>query len=81
MESIIKADVFFFISSIAIVLMTVMFVIAMFYLIKIMKDFAHISEALRGTVDGATHSLEEIGDHIKGSPIFRFFFGKKRNKK
>lgn len=83
MESILKSEIFFFISSISVVLITVIFVIAGFYLIKIMRNFSVISERLRDTVEGATASLEEVGDIIKESYIFRFFFGGKtrRNKK
>ena len=81
MESILKSEIFFFISSISVVLITVIFIIIGFYLIKIMKNFSHISESLKNTVDGATSSLEEVGEHIKESPMFTFFFGKKRKSK
>ena len=82
MESILKSDIFFFISSISTILITVILVIFGFYLIKTMRNFSKISEQLKDTVDGATHSLVEVGDHIKESPMFSFFFGKKkRNKK
>jgi uncharacterized protein YoxC len=81
MESILKSEIFFFISSISVVLITVIFIIIGFYLIKIMKNFSHISEVLRNTVDGATSSLEEVGNDIKESTIFRFFFGKKKKSK
>ena len=80
MESILKSEIFFFISSISVILITVIFIIFGFYLIKIMKNFSEISKSIKNTVDGATSSLEEVGDNIKESPIFRFFFGKKRNK-
>ncbi len=82
MESIYKSEIFFFISSISVVLITVVFIIFSFYLIKIMRNFSHMSEKLKETVDGATSSLEEVGDKIKESSIFNFFFGvKKRNRK
>jgi len=80
MESILKSEIFFFISSISVILITVIFIIFGFYLIKIMKNFSEISKSIKNTVDGATSSLEEVGDNIKESPIFRFFFGKKRSK-
>ena len=80
MESILKSEIFFFISSISVILITVIFIIVGFYLIKIMKNFSDISESIKNTVNGATSSLEEVGDNIKESPIFRFFFGKKRSK-
>lgn len=81
METILKSEIFFFISSISVILITVIFVIFSFYLIKIMRNFSHISERLKQTVDGAASSLEEVGDNIKESPIFAFFFGKKRKGK
>jgi uncharacterized protein YoxC len=82
MDSILKSEIFFFISSISVILMTVVFIVAGFYLIKIMRNFSHISETLKKTVDGAASSLEEVGDNIKESLLFKFFFGKnKKNKK
>ncbi len=82
MESILKSEIFFFISSISVILITIVFIIVGFYLIKMMRNFSHISDRLKKTVDGAASSLEEVGNDIKDSPIFTFFFGKKkRNKK
>ena len=81
METILKSEIFFFISSISTVLLTVIFVIVGFYLIKIMKNFSHISEKLKETVDGAASSLEEVGDSIKDSRLFKFLFGNKRKSK
>ena len=78
METILKSEIFFFISSISVILITIVFVIFGFYLIKTMKNFSQISERLRKTVDGAASSLEEVGNDIKESPLFRFFFGKKK---
>lgn len=78
MGTILKSEIFFFISSISVVLITVIFVIVGFYLIRIMRNFSHISETLKKTVDGAASSLEEVGDNIKESTIFKFFFGKKK---
>ncbi len=78
MESVLKSDVFFFISSIAVIIFTVVFIIVGFYFIKMMRNFSQISERLKETVEGATSSLEEVGDSIKESPVFTFFFGKKK---
>lgn len=81
MESILKSDIFFFISSVSVVIITVIFIFVGFYLIKIMKNFSHISDRLKETVEGAASSLEEVGNDIKESIIFRFFFGKKKKSK
>ena len=81
MESILKSEIFFFISSISVILITVIFVIVGIYLIKMMRNFSKISDRLKETVDGATLSLSEVGDNIKESPLFSFLFGKKRKTK
>jgi flagellar biosynthesis/type III secretory pathway M-ring protein FliF/YscJ len=84
MESILKSEIFFFISSISVILITVIFIIFIifsFYLIKIMRNFSHISDRLKKTVDEAASSLEEVGDNIRESSIFNFFFGKKKKSK
>ncbi|MFA6392745.1 MAG: DUF948 domain-containing protein [Candidatus Paceibacterota bacterium] len=70
METILKSEIFFFISSISVVLVTVIFIILGIYLIKIMINFSKISDNLRKTVDGAT-----------SSSLFKFFFGKKKKGK
>lgn len=77
-----KSEIFFFISSISVVLITGVFIIVGFYLIKIMGNFSHISDRLKKTVDGAATSLEEVGNDIKESLVFKFFFrNKKKSKK
>lgn len=81
MEPILKSEIFFFISSISVILITVIFVIFGFYLIKIMRNFSHISKSLKNTVDESTASLLEVGDNIRDSRLFAFIFGKKKKKK
>lgn len=82
MEPILKSEIFFFISSVAVILFTVVFLIFGFYLIKIMRNFSNISDKLKKGVDNASASLEEVGENIKESKIFSFIFGnQKKNKK
>ena len=73
-----KSEIFFFISSISVVLITIIFVIVGIYLIKMMRNFSKISDRIKETVDGAASSLEEVGNDIKEHPIFSFLFGKKK---
>lgn len=82
MEPVLKSEIFFFISSVAVILFTVVFIIFGFYLIKIMRNFSHISDKLKKGVDNASASLEEVGENIKESKLFSFIFGsQKKNKK
>lgn len=74
MESLIKADVFFFISSLATVVLTILVSILLFYLIKAGKILYKISKALE---DGFKESEEFINDlktRLEENIIFRIFF-------
>jgi len=81
MESIIQSDIFFFITSISVIIFTIFFVIIGFHLVKIMKNFSHISEVLKNTVDSADSELREMSEHVRNSAIFNFIFGKKKVRK
>lgn len=81
MESILKSDIFFFISSTSIIIITIIIIIFSFYLIKIMRNFSDISDTLKKTVNDVSSSLEEVGDNIKESLIYKFFFRKKNKRK
>jgi hypothetical protein len=81
MESIIRADIFFFISSISTIIITIVFLIVGFYFIKIMINFYKISKILRSTTENVESGLKEMGEHIRQSPLFTFFFGKEKKSK
>lgn len=80
MESIIQSNIFFFITSISVIIFTIFFIIIAIYLVRIMRNFSHISEALKKGVDNAGEELREMTDHVRDSPIFSFVFGKKKRK-
>lgn len=80
METFLKADIFFFITSIFVVVSTAVLLVAGIYLIKIIVNFYKISSMLRRATEEAEADLEEIGEHVRESPLFRFIFGKKKTK-
>ncbi len=81
MESILKADVFFFITTIAVIVFTVFILIALFYFIKLIRNFYKISKILRNCAEDADSELRELGEQIRQSPLFVFLFGKEKDKK
>ena len=81
METILKSEIFFFITSISVIIITVVFVIAGYYLIRIMRNLSKISDTLKKAVDNTESNIEEIGERVKESWIFNFVFGKKKTKK
>ena len=76
-----KADIFFFITTISVILCTIVFVIAGYYLIKIMKNVSHISESLKNTVENASSELADMSEHVRDSALFTFIFGKRKKAK
>ncbi|HLP86409.1 MAG TPA: hypothetical protein VK153_00840 [Candidatus Paceibacterota bacterium] len=81
MESILKSDVFFFITSVSTILFTIVFLIAMFYFIKILRNFYKISSILKNLSENADTELRDMGHHIRQSPLFTFLFGKEKENK
>ena len=80
MESILKADIFFFISSISVVIITLVLLVAGFYFIKIIRNFYKISNILKDYTENANKELRDMGDHVRNSPLFTFLFGKEKRK-
>lgn len=80
METLMKADIFFFITSIFVVIMMVVFLVASVYLIKIIINFYKISSILRKAALNAETGLKELSDHVRESPLFTFIFGKRKIK-
>jgi len=81
METILKSEIFFFITSVSVIIITIIFTIAGYYLIRIMKNLSNISDTLKKAVDNAESNIEEIGERVKESRIFNFIFGKKKKPK
>jgi len=81
MESVLKADIFFFISSISVVIITLVLLVAGFYFIKILRNFYKISNILKNYTESAERELRELGDHVRQSPLFTFIFGRERVKR
>jgi len=78
MESVLKSDIFFFITSISVCIITVVLLIAGYYIIRILKNIEDITKKIRKTVSAAESDIGEIGERITKSSLFSFFFGKKR---
>lgn len=75
MESIVKADIFFFIATIAVVVGTIILFWGGIYLIQAFRNFRDISRTLKRGVDNAEEDIENAYHDIEESPIFRFIFG------
>ena len=81
MDTLQKADVFFFLTSIAVVVVSVLLAIAFYYFIKILRDIKAITEMakeegeiLAEELSQLRASIKEEGGKIKGFLNFLKFF-------
>jgi hypothetical protein len=80
MESLIKADIFFFIASIATAVITVLASVLLFYLIKAGKILYKISKALEESFKESEEFVNELKERLEDNIIFRLFFPPLRKK-
>lgn len=77
MENLIKADIFFVITSVSVIIFTIGLIIILFYVIRILKNADHISTRVKEESDNV---IEDIGilrrevkeEGFKIMPVFRF---------
>lgn len=78
MESIVKADIFFFITSIFITIVALITIVAGVYFLMILRNFHKISKILRTYAEDADNNLRDLGEQIRQSKLFTFIFGKEK---
>ena len=81
METLIKADIFFFISSIATVILAALLSVALFYFIKAGKNLYLISEKLQTHFKESEEFVLDLKERLEDNLIFRLFFPPARSKK
>ena len=81
METLIKADIFFFISSIATVVLTILISVLLCYLIKAGKNLHAISGALKNDFEQSEEYVEELWERLENNMLFRILFSSPRKHK
>jgi hypothetical protein len=80
MGTLLQADIFFFITSVATVAVSIVFVIALVYTVRILRDVKDISGTVKHESDLVAKDLGELRNDIKskgrGLKAFFSFFGK-----
>lgn len=74
MNSFIQADVFFFITTIAVVLLVVLFAVLLVYLIKIMKDAREVTKKLSEETSAILDDIHRLREFLRseGDKIKKF---------
>lgn len=80
MESFLKMDIFFFITTIAVVILVIISIFVGYYLIKILRNVKESTDALKDEVRAAGARIGEIEKEITESAIFKFIFRKKKSR-
>jgi len=85
MDTLIHADIFFFVTTIVVVVVGLLFVIALIYLIKILNRIKTIAEEVRDEtilfredIHGLRESIQKEGFKLKNLFSFGYDFFKKR---
>jgi beta-lactamase regulating signal transducer with metallopeptidase domain len=83
MNTFMKADIFFFVATIATIVWVILGSIALVYLIKILRTIKRATDSIEARITDASEKLDALGEQISQSSIFRMIFGggkKRRNK-
>jgi hypothetical protein len=81
MDTLIKADIFFFIASIATVVLTIMASYLLYYFIKAGKNLYFLSDALKGGFKDSEEFVNDLKDRLEENMVFRLFFPPVRKKR
>ncbi len=78
MDSVLKSDLFFFITSIAVVLVSAVLIVIMVYIVRIMRDIKDIASTLKQQTDALSDDIDEFRSKVKEGSWTKFigFMGK-----
>jgi hypothetical protein len=74
MEALIKADIFFFISSVATIVLTILLSVVLYYFIRAGRVLYLLAEQLQEKFQDSEEFVLELKERLEGNPIFQFFF-------
>lgn len=81
MNSLIHADIFFFIVSIGFSIVFVLLIIGIVYIVGILKSIRTITRKIEGDVESINAEAKELFRDIQSSVVYRMIFGKPRRLK
>ena len=80
MDTLVHADIFFFITSIAVILLTLLFIVLLAYGVKIVRTISKIAETIRQESENVVEDIAELRgkvkeEGVKVSAFWRFVTG------
>lgn len=80
METIMKADIFFFVTTICVLAVSVFVIILLVRLSTFMKTLTLLSNELKDKAGSIGDEAEEMLERIRESFVFQLLFGRKKSK-
>ena len=78
MTTLIHADIFFFVTTITVIVFLILGSIVLIYTIGIMRNIKRASDVIEQRIEAAADHADSMYHSIKDSFLFRMIFGKKR---
>lgn len=78
METFIKADIFFFLTAILVVVATIVLIVVGFYLIQTLRNVRDISDKVKNVATIAEEDFETIHDQLAETWLGSLLFGRKK---
>ena len=78
MNTLLQMQVFFFLSSVGFIILSILGGIFLFYLIRVTRIFSEIMEKVEKDIDSVGDMTKEMLEDVRDSVVYNFLFGKKR---
>ena len=80
MDTLMKADIFFFVTTIAVVVVSIAFLLSLYYVVNAIKRLEAYASRIEENMKDASAEVKEMGEDIRDSFIYNFIFKKKKRR-
>ena len=80
-QTLIHADIFFFIASIGFTVVTIALLIGLFYIIRVVRSVDRITTKIEIGIDTVSDDAKDLVADLRDSMAFRMIFGGQRKRK
>jgi len=81
MNTLVQSQVFFFISSVGFIILSILIAVFLYYLINAVKIFHRIMGKLEKDIENIGDTTTEILEDLRDSSLFRFFIKNSKRKR
>lgn len=70
MNNVLQSDIFFFISSVSVVFITLLMIVAMIYIISILRDIRSFFKTIRTGADALSEDISQVREKLNSKGIW-----------